>query len=46
MKTIASKLKNETEKSKMLNIFNKEEMNTLGVINDHHCEKKEKQVDI
>ena len=38
--------KQKTEKSTMLNIFNKEEMNTLGVINDHHCEKKETQVDI
>ena len=30
------KWKQKTETSTMLNIFNKEQMNTLGVINDHH----------
>ena len=34
------KRKEKTETSKMLNIFNKEQMNTLGVINDHHSWSK------
>ena len=50
MKTISNKLENEKEKEKeksiMLNIFNQDLLNTLGVINDQHCEKKETQVDI
>ena len=35
-------MKQKTEKSTIPNTFNKEQMNTLGVINDNHCEKGNK----
>ena len=31
------------EKYAIPNIFNKEEMNTIGVINDHCCEKRQQK---